>query len=295
MQKANEMCDKLINEFTENYMGKLFYFCLKKTGNNVEAEDLTQDIALQIITALNKGTIPTSFSAWVWQIARNRYAHWADGKHRRAERTDPSDMDDLALPAIVGGVIGLMLARREITRGAWRTLLGFGFLFFGMTMMSHELKSVAKLPSFISFFSLFDCTPSASGFLPFGSILGAIAVGTLCTMLVQSSSATVGMLQTVAQVPGSGITFAMAYPVIMGINLGTCVTTAMVCSIGSSKDAKRTGVVHIAFNTIGTILFMVVMTVMQNMEIFKQYKTELESYKDFKIEDITIEDITKKS
>ena len=67
---------------------------------------------------------------------------------------------------------------------------------------------------------------------------------------------------------GSGITFAMAYPVIMGINLGTCVTTAMVCSIGSSKDAKRTGVVHIAFNTIGTILFMVVMTIMQKMEVF---------------------------
>ena len=76
------------------------------------------------------------------------------------------------------------------------------------------------------------------------------------------------MLQTVASVPGSGITFAMTYPVIMGINLGTCVTTAMVCSIGSSKDAKRTGVVHIAFNTIGTILFMIVMSVMQKMAVF---------------------------
>ena len=60
----------------------------------------------------------------------------------------------------------------------------------------------------------------------------------------------------------------MAYPVIMGINLGTCVTTAMVCSIGSSKDAKRTGVVHIAFNTIGTVLFLLVMTVMQKVQVF---------------------------
>ena len=67
MQETNRMCDQLINEFTENYMEKLFYFCLKKTGNNVEAEDLTQDIALQIITALNRGAIPTSFSAWVWR------------------------------------------------------------------------------------------------------------------------------------------------------------------------------------------------------------------------------------
>jgi len=60
----------------------------------------------------------------------------------------------------------------------------------------------------------------------------------------------------------------MAYPVIMGINLGTCVTTAMVCSIGSSKDAKRTGVVHIAFNTIGTVLFLAVMSVMQKVQMF---------------------------
>ena len=60
----------------------------------------------------------------------------------------------------------------------------------------------------------------------------------------------------------------MAYPVIMGINLGTCVTTAMVCSIGSSKDAKRTGVVHIVFNTIGTVLFMAVMYVMQNLNVW---------------------------
>ena len=72
MQETNLMCDQLINEFTENYMEKLFYFCLKKTGNNVEAEDLTQDIALQIITALNRGAIPTSISPWVCQIARNR-------------------------------------------------------------------------------------------------------------------------------------------------------------------------------------------------------------------------------
>ena len=85
MQETNEMRDRLINEFAEIYMEKLFYFCLKKTGNHIEAEDLTQDIALQIITALNKGTIPTSFSAWVWQIARNRYSVWAKEKHNRNE------------------------------------------------------------------------------------------------------------------------------------------------------------------------------------------------------------------
>ncbi|MBR3963824.1 MAG: sigma-70 family RNA polymerase sigma factor [Clostridia bacterium] len=94
MQGTNKMRDQLIGEFAENYMEKLFYFCLKKTGNHIEAEDLTQDIALQIITALNRGTIPTSFSAWVWQIARNRYSVWAKEKHSRNESVTGSDIDD---------------------------------------------------------------------------------------------------------------------------------------------------------------------------------------------------------
>ncbi|MBQ3598915.1 MAG: sigma-70 family RNA polymerase sigma factor [Clostridia bacterium] len=97
MQKANKMRDKLIIEFTENYMGKLFYFCLKKTGSHVEAEDLTQDISLQIISALNKGTMPTSFSAWIWQIARNRYSVWAKEKHNRNESVTGSDIGDYEL------------------------------------------------------------------------------------------------------------------------------------------------------------------------------------------------------
>ena len=94
MQDTNKMCDRLINEFVENYTEKLFYFCLKKTGSYIEAEDLTQDIALHIITALNKGTIPTSFSAWVWQIARNCYSVWAKEKHNRNESVTGSDTGD---------------------------------------------------------------------------------------------------------------------------------------------------------------------------------------------------------
>ncbi len=94
MQGMSEMRDRLTGEFAENYMEKLFYFCLKKTGNHIEAEDLTQDIAFQIITALNKGTLPTSFSAWVWQIARNRYSVWAKEKHKRNESVTGSDISD---------------------------------------------------------------------------------------------------------------------------------------------------------------------------------------------------------
>lgn len=94
MRDTNEMRDKLIHEFVEKYMEKLFYFCLRKTESRAEAEDLTQDIALNIITALEKGTVPTAFSAWVWRIAHNRYSAWADDKHRRAASVTGSDVYD---------------------------------------------------------------------------------------------------------------------------------------------------------------------------------------------------------
>lgn len=94
MQDSNEIKDKLINEFSENYVEKIFYFCLKKTGNPNDADDLTQDIAFQIIMALNKGTIPNNFPAWIWQIARNRYSVWAKEKHNRNESVTDTDVYD---------------------------------------------------------------------------------------------------------------------------------------------------------------------------------------------------------
>ena len=114
MQQANEMRDRLIREFTESYMEKLFYFCLKKTGKSVEAEDLTQDVALQIISALNKGTIPTSFSAWVWQIARNRYAAWANKKHSQSESVTGSDVGDYEIEDERDNILGEMIRAEQM-------------------------------------------------------------------------------------------------------------------------------------------------------------------------------------
>ena len=114
MQETNEMRDRLINEFSENYMEKLFYFCLKKTGRNEEAEDLTQDIVLQIITALNRGTIPTNFSAWVWQIARNRYSVWAKEKHSRNESVTGSDIGDYETPDKSENILDKMIHAEQL-------------------------------------------------------------------------------------------------------------------------------------------------------------------------------------
>ena len=166
------------------------------------------------------------------------------------------DTDTLAPIALVIGIILVMFIKSKSSKTIGDICIGFGVLFVGLNLMTDGVKPLIGTDAFTSFIGIL------------GNPLFGILFGLVLTVIVQSSSATVGMLQTVASVPGSGITFAMAYPVIMGINLGTCVTTAMVCSIGSSKDAKRTGVVHIAFNTIGTVLFMLVMTIMQKMSVF---------------------------
>lgn len=78
-------------------MEKLFYFCLRKTGNSYAAEDLASDITLNILTSLKRGIIPTSFSAWVWQIARNRYSVWADKKHKNSESNAGMDIVEYEL------------------------------------------------------------------------------------------------------------------------------------------------------------------------------------------------------
>lgn len=150
MQETNKMRDQLINEFAENYMEKLFYFCLKKTGSQIEAEDLTQDVALQIITALNKGTIPTSFSAWIWQIARNRYSVWAKEKHSRNESVTGSDISDYEIEDECENILDEMihteqmaLLRRELAfiRSDYRNIVVAYYI---------ENKSVRDIASSLS-------------------------------------------------------------------------------------------------------------------------------------------------
>ena len=114
MRETNPMRASLAKEFTENHMQKLFYFCLKKTGSTAEAEDLTQDIALNILAALHKGVIPTNFSAWVWQIARNRYSVWAKAKHDRSLSVTASDIGDYEIEDDRKSILDEMIHRDEL-------------------------------------------------------------------------------------------------------------------------------------------------------------------------------------
>ena len=87
----------LIHSLIHDYAEKLFYFCLKKTSDNYAAEDLTSDILLNIITALEKGIVPEHFSSWVWQIARNRYSVWAGKKHKQNASESAADIEEIEI------------------------------------------------------------------------------------------------------------------------------------------------------------------------------------------------------
>ncbi len=162
--------------------------------------------------------------------------------------------DTLAPIALVAGMILIMFVKKKLTKPIGDICIGFGVLFIGLDLMTGAVDPLSETEAFRTALSSMD-----------NSFLGII-VGMVLTVIVQSSSAMVGMIQALS---ASGImTFSMIYPIIMGINLGTCVTTAMVCSIGSSKDAKRTGVVHIFFNTVGTVVLLVVMSLMEHFSVF---------------------------
>lgn len=154
----------------------------------------------------------------------------------------------LALPAIVLGVALSMMARRSKTRWISHSILGFGLLFLGMTMMSTELKGIASFPSFEQMFQLFDCTPLPGEGMPILPVLGAIGIGTAMTVLVQSSSATIGI--AIALASSGLINFYTAVPFILGDNIGTTVT-ALLASIGTNRSARQSAIAHTIFNVFG--------------------------------------------
>ncbi len=95
--------------YGDTYLGPIFYFCLRKTGDLHAAEDLASDITLQVLTALHKGINPRRFSAWVWQIARNRYAFWAKSRRRETAYLSPVDPDDPAAEGLLSEAEGFLV------------------------------------------------------------------------------------------------------------------------------------------------------------------------------------------
>ena len=141
------------------------------------------------------------------------------------------------------GVILMMSAKTSKKKDIGSIMVGFAILMYGMDFMSDSVSPLKDMPEFTSMLTAFT-----------NPLLG-ILTGLVLTAIIQSSSASVGILQALS-LTGS-ISYGMAIPIIMGQNIGTCVT-ALISSIGVNRNAKRVSVIHISFNIIGTLIFMVV-------------------------------------
>lgn len=140
------------------------------------------------------------------------------------------------------GVVLIMFTKSDRKRTFGTILIGFSLLMFGMSMMSGAAEGLKDNKAFRDFMVMFTN--------PFLGVL----VGALLTAVLQSSSVSIGILQTLARETGT-ITYQIALPIILGQNIGSCVT-ALISSIGANKSAKRVAIVHLYFNIIGTIVFL---------------------------------------
>ena len=143
----------------------------------------------------------------------------------------------------IAGVVMLLFSKKDKKKDVGTIMVSFAILMFGMEMMSGAVAPLKDMPEFTQFFTMFS-----------NPILGLI-VGAVLTAIVQSSSASVGILQALCST--GAVTYASALPIILGQNIGTCVT-AIISSIGASKNARRAALVHLYFNIIGTVFVMAV-------------------------------------
>ena len=140
------------------------------------------------------------------------------------------------------GILLIMVSKSDGRRSAGSIMVGFAVLMYGMELMSDAVSPLADMPQFSAILTAFT-----------NPLLGVL-VGTVFTGVIQSSAASVAILQALSLT--GGITYGMALPIIMGQNIGTCVT-ALLSSIGVNRNARRVAVVHISFNLIGTMVFLV--------------------------------------
>lgn len=161
------------------------------------------------------------------------------------------NISTIAMPSILLGFVLTVIPWKRIL-GWGDTILGFGLLFFGMTMMSDELKALSSNSSFIRFFQTFECAP-VDGLIPFGSMIGAIGVGLLATVVIQSSSAATGII--IALGASGLIDIYTATALTLGSNIGTTIT-AQLAAIPANRPAKQTAMAHTLFNVIGAIFIV---------------------------------------
>lgn len=187
--------------------------------------------AIGIIMGANIGTTITS---WILSLTG------LEGDSFFIKMLKPSSFTPIL--AIIG-VGFLLFSKKEKKKDLGTIFLGFAVLMFGMEAMSDAVSGLAEVDGFKNILLMFS-----------NPILGMIA-GAILTAIIQSSSASVGILQALCAT--GAVTYGTALPIIMGQNIGTCIT-AVLSAIGTSKNAKRAAAVHLSFNVLGTTIFMIV-------------------------------------
>ena len=203
------------------------------TSGLVGAGVITLHQSLGVIIGANVGTTITGQIIRLLDLNSGGGASWVDV-------FKPSTLAPLA--AIIG-ILMIMAVKTKHSGVIGQIAMGFGILFTGLLNMTAAVSPLSSSETFARTFVGLADTP----------VLGFLA-GTGVAFLIQSSSATIGILQALSTT--GALTFGAVYAIIIGVNIGDCVTTAIVCSIGSKADAKRTGIVHILFNICGSILII---------------------------------------
>lgn len=195
----------------------------------------------QSIGVIMGANIGTTVTAWILSLSG------IEGSSLLVQMFKPSTFTPILAPV---GIILYMFCKADKKKDTGMILLGFATLMFGMEAMSSAVSSLRNVPQFREIFLMFS-----------NPILGVL-VGAVLTGIIQSSSASVGILQALAST--GQVTYGAAIPIIMGQNIGTCVT-ALLSSIGTNKNARRAALVHLNFNvigaTVGIVLFYVVRAV----------------------------------
>ena len=187
--------------------------------------------AIPVIMGANVGTTAT---AWLLSLSG------IEGDSFLIQMLKPMSFSPI-LAAVA--IVFMMFMKSEKKYDIGLILIGFAVLMYGMDIMSSAVKPLADVPEFISVLTMFS-----------NPVLG-VAAGAVFTAAIQSSSASVGILQALCKT--GAVTYGTTIPIIMGQNIGTCVT-AILSSIGANRGAKRVAAVHLSFNIIGTIVFLAV-------------------------------------
>ncbi len=191
------------------------------------------------IAAILGSNVGTTFTAWILSLMG------VEGdKFSLIMLLSP---DYLSPIAAFAGMVVFMLAKKSKHKQLGTILLGFAILMYGMEFMSNSVDSIKNMSGFEQFIDFMRN--------PFAALL----ISTIFTGIIQSSAATVGIVQTLTLT--GLINYQMAIPLVLGANIGTCVT-ALISSIGTNKNAKRVVVVHLYVNTVGSVITMVLITIL---------------------------------